>query len=201
MVEGTDAFARRSGDAGRGTLRAGRPSLHPSGQQVKALAGPTTAHTSIDAAMRPLPAVRSLAVASGDLRATYAAIIASAGVGDDAAFDRLLVDDFVDHNPVPGQPAGRAGFAYWAASARAAFAGLHGTVEDTLVDGDKLAGRITWRGTHAGPFLGVPATGRELQFAAFHIVRFADGLAAEWWGTGDLLTALIQLGATIGPPE
>jgi hypothetical protein len=63
------------------------------GQQVKALAGPTTAHTSIDAAMRGLPAVRSLAVPSGDLRATYAAIIASAGVGDDAAFDRLLVDE------------------------------------------------------------------------------------------------------------
>jgi steroid delta-isomerase-like uncharacterized protein len=140
-------------------------------------------------------------VASGDLRATYAAIIAAAGVGDAAAFDRLLVDDFVDHNPVPGQPAGREGFAYWAASARAAFAGLHGTVEDTLVDGDRLAGRTTWRGTHAGPFLGVPATGRELQFDAFHIVRFADGRAAEWWGTGDLLTALSQLGATIGPPE
>src|SRR5215212_10769818 len=110
--------------------------------------------------MRGLPKVLSLAVASGDMRATYAAIIASVGVGDDAAFDRLLVDDFVDHNPVPGQPAGRAGFAYWAASARAAFAGLQGTVEDTLVDGDKLAGRTTWRGTHSASFLGVPTTGR-----------------------------------------
>src|SRR3954451_23208727 len=111
--------------------------------------------------MRRLPAVRSLAVASGDLRATYAAIIASAGVGDDAAFDRLLVQDFVDHNPVPGQPAGRAGFAYWAATARTAFGGLQGTIEDTLVDNDKLAGRTTWRGTHAASFLGVAATGRK----------------------------------------
>jgi hypothetical protein len=84
--------------AGRGCGVRRRPALHPSGQQVKALAGPTTAHTSLDAAVRRLPAVRSLAVASGDLRATYAAIIAAAGVGDDAAFDRLLVDDFVDHN-------------------------------------------------------------------------------------------------------
>ena len=140
-------------------------------------------------------------MASGELRATYAAIIAAVGVGDNAAFDRLLVDDFVDHNPVPGQPTGRAGFAYWAASARTAFAGLRGTVEDSLVDGDKLAGRTTWRGTHAGPFLGVSATGRKIQFAAFHIVRFADGHAAEWWGTGDLLTALLQLGAVIRPPE
>jgi predicted ester cyclase len=146
-------------------------------------------------------AVPSLVVATGDLRATYAAIIAAVGGGDDAAFDRLLVKDFVDHNPVPGQPPGRAGFAYWAGSARAAFADLHGTVEDSLVDGYKLAGRTTWRGTHTGSFLGVPATGRGIQFAAYHIVRFADGLAAEWWGTGDLLTALSQLGATIRPPE
>ena len=78
-------------------------------------------------------AVRSLAVASREPRATYAAIIAAVSAGDDAALDHLLVEDFVDHNPVPGQPAGRAGFAYWAASARTALAGLQGTIEDTLV--------------------------------------------------------------------
>jgi predicted ester cyclase len=139
-------------------------------------------------------------VASRDLQATYAAIIAAVNVGDDAALDHLLVEDFLDHNPVPGQPAGRVGFAYWAATARTAFAGLQGTIDDTLVDGDKLAGRTTWRGTHSGPFRGIAATGRKVEFTAFHIVRFADGLAVEWWGTGDLLTALAQIGATIRPP-
>jgi steroid delta-isomerase-like uncharacterized protein len=140
-------------------------------------------------------------VSSRDLRATYAAIIAAVNAGDAAALNRLLIEDFVDHNPVPGQPAGRAGFVYWAASARTALAGIQGTVEDTLVDGDKVAGRTRWRGTHAGSFLGVPATGKDVEFTAFHIVRFADGLAAEWWGTGDLLSALVQLGATIRPPD
>ena len=139
-------------------------------------------------------------MASRDPRATYVAIIVAVSVGDDAALDQLLVEDFVDHNPVPGQPAGRAGFAYWAASARTAFGGFQGTIEDTLVDGDKLAGRTTWRGTHRGAFLGVAATERKVEFSAFHIVRFADGLATEWWGTGDLLTALAQIGATIRPP-
>jgi predicted ester cyclase len=145
-------------------------------------------------------AVRSFTVASRDPRATYAAIIAAVSVGDDAAFDHLLIEDFVDHNPVRGQPAGRAGFAYWAATARTAFGGLQGTIEDTLVDNDKLAGRTTWRGTHTASFLGVAATGRKVEFTAIHIVRFADGLATEWWGTGDLLTALTQIGATIQPP-
>jgi predicted ester cyclase len=141
------------------------------------------------------------AMTGGDLRATYAAIIAAIGSGDDAAFERLLAADFVDHNAVPGQPAGRAGFAYWAASARAAIGGMRGTVEDTLVDGEKLAGRTTWRGKHTGTFVGVAATGREVEFSAFHVVRFADGRAAEWWGTADLLGALDQLGAMIRPPE
>ena len=146
-------------------------------------------------------AVRSPAVPSRDQRAVYLAIIEAVSAGDDAAFDHLLVEDFVDHNPVPGQPAGRAGFVYWAATARTALAGLQGTIEDVLVDNDKLAGRTTWRGRHTASFLGVPATGREVEFTAFHIVRFVGGLAAEWWGTGDMLTALAQVGATIQPPD
>jgi len=146
-------------------------------------------------------AVRSPAVPSRDQRAVYLAIIEAVSAGDDAAFDHLLVEDFVDHNPVPGQPAGRAGFVYWAATARTALAGLHGTIEDILVDNDKLAGRTTWRGRHTASFLGVPATGRKVEFTAFHIVRFVGGLAAEWWGTGDMLTALAQIGATIQPPD
>ena len=50
-----------------------------------------------------------------------------------------------------------------------------------------------------GQFLGVRATGREVEFTAFHVVRFADGLATEWWGTGDLLAALVQIGAAVQP--
>jgi predicted ester cyclase len=135
-----------------------------------------------------------------DLRAIYAAIIAAVGDGDDAALERLMAADLVDHNAIPGQPPGWAGFVFWAASARAAFSGLRGTIGDTVVEGDRLAARMTWHGTHAGPFLGMPATGRAVEFAAFHLVRFAGGRAAEWWGTADLYGALRRIGATVHAP-
>ena len=113
--------------------------------------------------------------------------------------DALIAPTFVDHNPVAGQPSGPEGFKYWARSARGAFPDLSGTVEDVLVDGDKVAGRVTWRGTHRGNFVGVPGTGSTVEFSAFHIVRFARGRAMEWWGTADLLGALAQTGARVLP--
>src|SRR5690349_19742668 len=127
-------------------------------------------------------AVPLLIVASEDLRATYATIIAAVAGGDDAAFDCLLVKDFVDHNPVPGQPPGRAGFAYWAASARTAFADLHGTNErchpfvwtktaDELLDhcrpGQRTSFMRHWRSrrtqeTRLAPMTGTPPRGRRV---------------------------------------
>lgn len=130
-----------------------------------------------------------------DHSASYRAIIAA--ISDDAlhTLPELVAADVVDHNPQPGQPEGLAGFTYWARSARGAFSDLSGTVEDLLADGDRVAGRVTWHGTHSGDFLGVPATGSTVRFSAFHLVRFSSGLAAEWWGVADLLTALDQVGA------
>jgi predicted ester cyclase len=43
----------------------------------------------------------------------------------------------------------------------------------------------------------VGATGRRVSFSAFHLVRFSQDRAVEWWGTADLLGVLQQLGATI----
>ena len=133
------------------------------------------------------------------IRRSYAAIIAAISARDDRVLDKLIAEDVVDHNPAPNQPHGLAGFKYWVATACQAFPDLTGTVEDTVVEGAKVAGRVTWRGTHRGPFVGVAGTGKVVEFAAFHIVRFADNRAVEWWGTADLLGALTQLGAAIVP--
>jgi predicted ester cyclase len=132
---------------------------------------------------------------------TYRAIIRA--VSDDAlhTLDQFIAPDLVDHNALASQPEGLEGFKYWARSARGAFPDLTGTVEDLLTDGDKLAGRVTWRGSHRGNLMGVPATGRTVEFPAFHIVRFSEGLAVEWWGTADLLGALVQLGAQVLAPS
>jgi steroid delta-isomerase-like uncharacterized protein len=113
----------------------------------------------------------------------------------------LVAPDIVDHNPIPDQAPGREGFRQWIAAAKTAFPDLRGTVEDVIAEGDRVAARVTWEGTHRGEFVGVGPTGKRLSFAAYHLVRFSEERAAEWWGTADLLGALAQMGATVSGPE
>jgi predicted ester cyclase len=119
---------------------------------------------------------------------------------DEAALDHLLTADVIDHNPVPGQVPGIPGFKQWLRYVRAAFPDVHVTVEDVLSQGDRVAGRVTWRGTHNGPLVGIAGSGKPVEFTAIHIVRFENGKAAEWWGVADLLGALIQTGAQVTAP-
>jgi predicted ester cyclase len=89
------------------------------------------------------------------LREAYQAIIDAVAAADLDALDRLIDDDITDHNAVPGQVPGRAGIKYWVTMMHDAFADLPGVVEDTVVEGDKIAARVTWHGTHRGDFVGL----------------------------------------------
>ncbi len=74
------------------------------------------------------------------------------------------------------------------------------TNDDVLVAGDKVAVRSTGRGTQQGPLLGIPPTGRQVEFMAIDIHRLANGQIAETWHIEDYLSVIFQLGATITPP-
>jgi steroid delta-isomerase-like uncharacterized protein len=135
------------------------------------------------------------------LRQTYHAIIAAVAAADQDALDHLIAEDIVDHDAVPGQAPGRAGIKYWVSMMHDAFADLTGVVEDTVVEGDKIAARVTWRGTHRGDFVGIPGTGARVDMQSVQILRFTDGLASEWWGTADVFGVLRQVGASVDPPK
>lgn len=135
-----------------------------------------------------------------DCRAIYLRVIAAIEEGDFDALDDLLADDLVDHNPIPEQLPGREGFKQWMASARQIFPDMSATVADTVVENDRVAGRVSFSGTHSGPLAGVPPTHLPVEFTAFHLVRLSQGQIVEWWGTADLLGALLQLGAQISGP-
>lgn len=134
------------------------------------------------------------------LKDTYRRIIDAISRGDTDGLDELVAPDVVDHNPIPDQAAGRDGFKQWMAAARTAFPDLHGTVEDVIAEGDRVAARVSWHGTHRGDFMGVPPAGKRVSFSAFHLVRFAEERAVEWWGTADVPGVLRQLGATGSGP-
>lgn len=135
-----------------------------------------------------------------ELREAYSRLIAAVEANDPDALARVISPDIVDHGAFPGQPPGLAGIAHWMRGMHASLSGLSGVVEDTVVEGDKVASRITWRGTHAGPFLGVPATGKPVTLTSIQLLRFENGLVAEWWGVPDLYRTLTDLGATFTIP-
>jgi steroid delta-isomerase-like uncharacterized protein len=120
--------------------------------------------------------------------------------GDTSVYDRILAEDWDDHPLAPGQAPGRAGFPPIVAGFRATFPDLTVTNEDVIVAGEKVTVRSTIRGTQQGPFLGIPATGKAVEFMAIDIHRIANGQIAETWHIEDYLSLISQLGATIAPP-
>ena len=75
-----------------------------------------------------------------------------------------------------------------------AFPDLHFTVEDQLVQGDRVA--IRWRatGTHTGPLGAAPPTGKSVALDGLIMDRVADGRVQERWEQWDQSRMLQQLG-------
>jgi predicted ester cyclase len=88
-----------------------------------------------------------------------------------------------------------------AARLRTAFPDGEATLEDILAEGDRVAYRLTIRGTHQGSFLGVAPTGRRVTVSLCAIVRIEHGKLAEEWGGLDQGSLLRQLGALGDEPR
>jgi predicted ester cyclase len=127
----------------------------------------------------------------------YRHVINAISRGDTQVLDNILAPNLIDHNPVPMQSPGRDGFKEWMVAARRSFPDLWGRVEDVLVSGDFVIGRVTWRGTQRGSFVGLPPTQKQTTFDAIHIVRFEGPTIAEWWGVANLLAVVNQLGGKV----
>jgi steroid delta-isomerase-like uncharacterized protein len=113
--------------------------------------------------------------------------------------DELLSPAFVNHSEIPGFPSNREGvkafFAYWAQ----AFPDLTCTVHDRIAEGDRVVDFFVLEGTHQGEFLGIPATGRRVQYNGMHIFSCANGQITGHWNVLDLLTLMMQLGVVAMP--
>jgi len=77
-----------------------------------------------------------------------------------------------------------------------AFPDMHVTIDDMVAEGDKVAARTTWTGTHKGEFMGIPPTNKKMTFSLIVIDRFAGGKIVEDHGQYDALGLMRQLGLT-----
>lgn len=115
---------------------------------------------------------------------------------DPDAVDGFVAEDYINHNEFveDGREANRAFWAQWFA----AFPDTQVSLDDVLVDGDRVAGRFTYRATFQGPFMGLPPTGRRVVMHSIDIWRVAGGMAVEHWDQLDGQAFFAQLTGEAG---
>ena len=120
--------------------------------------------------------------------------------GDLSVADDVISPDQVEHQYYgPDHAPGAEGVKAVISSLRRAFSDFHLSIDDLVVDGDKVWLRMTGTGTNDGSFMGHPPTGRRMHIDVFDVVRVEGGRIVEHWGVPDRLSTLFQLGLAQPP--
>ncbi len=72
---------------------------------------------------------------------------------------------------------------------------FHTVLHDQIATDDRVVARWTTSGTHSGDSLGVPATGKPIEFSGLSIWQIEDGKARRGWIYSSLPIVLMQLAA------
>lgn len=114
--------------------------------------------------------------------------------------DRLYSPHYVTHSLGSDCPPTLEGLKTFIRALRQGMPALRTTVEDTVAEGARVAGRLTLEGAHTGTLLHIPATGKRAHVGLMVIARFDQaGKWVEDWATWDQLGLLQQLGVTPMP--
>ena len=107
--------------------------------------------------------------------------------GDLEALDELMAPELADE------------FKRDVAEIRRAFPDYAGTNVEQIAEGEEVANRFVFLGTHLGEFEGVNPTGKRVEFVGHSIDRVVEGKIVESWVEVDMLGVMRQLGAEPGP--
>lgn len=117
--------------------------------------------------------------------------------GDHAA--NYLTEDAQFHAGTVGNFTGRAVVASVLASVVAAVPDLHADVQDIFGHGDEVVVRLVVSGTQEGLLLGIPASGRHVQWDAIDLYRIKNGKISQEWASEDLTAILNDTGTYKAP--
>lgn len=103
--------------------------------------------------------------------------------GEVDVLDQLLAPGYVDHTPLPGLGSGAAGIRERAMVLSSAFYDSRVTAEVLVDHEDTVVLQARTRGVHKGEFLGIAATGRQVEAVGICVFRFVDGLISQAWSS------------------
>ncbi len=107
------------------------------------------------------------------------------GRADFDAFDELMAPELAEE------------FKQGVSELRQSFPDYHGTNEIQVAEGDLVANRFVYYGTHRGEFMGVAPTGRRVTFRGLTLDKVVDGKIVENIVEMDLEEVLGQIGAVV----
>lgn len=117
--------------------------------------------------------------------------------------DELYAENYVRHEPgYPAELQGREGLRQFLTQLRLAFPDFQCTIANLAAVGDIVVhyGQVCG-GTHQGEWMGVPPSGKRIEFTVMATQRLADGQVVEDWIEYDSLGFMQQLGFELTPAQ
>jgi steroid delta-isomerase-like uncharacterized protein len=114
--------------------------------------------------------------------------------GDLEVVDDLVAPNYVYHFPGREDIKGSEELKQFAMMIRTAFPDFHITIDDMVAEGDEVACRYTYLGTHKGEFVGIAPTGKQFQATGILISHIKGGKEVEVWESIDRIGMLQQIG-------
>jgi steroid delta-isomerase-like uncharacterized protein len=161
-------------------------------------------------------AAAGLGVAGAAASAATASPVHGAGLtGNERVVEAFLQDVINEHNGdhainylnpdmqwsggTVGTVTGSANVAGLFAGVVAAFPDAHITINDIFAQGDQVVVRVVVSGTQEGAILGIPASGRHVQWDGVDVYRLSEGKISNIWA-GDDWTAILNDTGTFKAP-
>jgi predicted ester cyclase len=116
-------------------------------------------------------------------------------LGDESVIDEFIAPNVIAHGLAPEPLHGVAAFKEWYRRFRSSFSNITCPVTHAWAEGDWVIVRITFTGTHTGPSLGPPPTGKPVTLSALIAAREKDGKLVEGFNEFNQYALLQQIGA------
>ena len=116
-----------------------------------------------------------------------------------ALVDILFAPGYVYHGPGGLEVRGQEGFKQLLHVYLTAFPDGNMTIDDMVAEGDQIAWRWTFRGTHKGDLMGIAPTGKTVTVTGIILSRYSGGQIVEDWESFDELGMFRQLGVSAIP--
>src|SRR5215213_11194663 len=131
---------------------------------------------------------------SEDNKAIARRVYEIVSTGDFGRAGEIVDTDAPDNELLPDDPPAKLidTFKETFAEAREGFPDLSVTVEEVMAEGDRVAARVTIRGTHHGEFQGIAPTGKRVEVKAMDMFRISNGKIVEHWGHADDPTGYLR---------